>query len=127
MSSFPASFLTYIAETWRGRCRIIKLKRSFGEFLFVFFKSYDYFYEMNAFFLSKTENLCTLGLAEIRRYIRKTLTFYCKICTFANYNSVVSFQKHDIYFDGVCVKRATENDGHLGPGQRNTLSFDFLF
>ena len=56
-------------------------------------------------FLAKRRNSV---LWEIRRYIRKTLTFYCKICTFAIYNSGVSFQKHDIYFDGVCAKRATE-------------------
>ena len=63
LSSF--SFLTFTLEFWRRRCRIIKLKEISENFYFgLFFKSYDYFYEMNAFIYQNSKlsvNLCTLG------------------------------------------------------------------
>ena len=115
MSSF--SFLTFTLEFWRRRCRIIKLKEISENFYFgLFFKSYDYFYEMNAFIYQNSKlsvNLCTLG----------TMALYSENLNFFIAKNIFSFSTILKRLQKICtlwglrqtsdLKAAPVNDGHL--------------
>lgn len=127
MSSF--SFLTFTLEFWRRRCRIIKLKEISENFYFgLFFKSYDYFYEMNAFIYQNSKlsvNLCTLG----------TMALYPENLNFFIAKNIFSFSTILKRLQKICTlwglrqtsdrKAAPTNDSHLE--QSDTQASIFYF